>query len=561
MGAQTVIDGSLGPYLPRSRHHRQERRWLWLVGGVAALCAAGVGAWYARPRVVFAPSRTALVAVRMQGLGTRVVAASVRAPGLSRAALRVLPNGVWPTRSLAPGARMTVDIRTKGLFGWTGQDTVTVLTPSMPRLSSRAVTTDIGARPEFRFDAAVAEVQVGSGPVVAAAHGATDVVAGPPAAVPGERERLSVRARARTWEAFGAAQTVEVSSVPWLHVTAVTASTGPSDPAAVDLRATFSAPVTKADLAAWQVQPNAAGSWHRVTDRTWVFEPAGAGFAPDSPVTLRIPGGTAGPRARTGSYLQSVATLDIQVPQATTERVQEWLAELGYLPVTWTPDRSGTGTSLPGWQSAYDPPAGTFKWRYPDVPASLKALWSPVDWTVITQGAVMAFERHEGLPVNGILGSNVWAALRTAVAKHQVFQKPYAYVRVSENLPERLWLWVGGRTILSTLANTGVPKDATAPGTYPVDLRLTHQVMRGKNPNGTRYASPVNWINYFHGSEAVHGYVRAQYGFPQSDGCVEVPPSVAKKIYPHLYVGALVTVEGPETGQRSGTDTTLARGA
>jgi hypothetical protein len=33
----------------------------------------------------------------------------------------------------------------------------------------------------------------------------------------------------------------------------------------------------------------------------------------------------------------------------------------------------------------------------------------------------------------------------------------------------------------------------------------------------------VYWINYFNGGDAVHGFVRASYGFPQSLGCVELP--------------------------------------
>ena len=68
--------------------------------------------------------------------------------------------------------------------------------------------------------------------------------------------------------------------------------------------------------------------------------------------------------------------------------------------------------------------------------------------------------------------------------------------------------------------------------------------MRGTNPNGTPYADSVSWVNYFNGSDAVHGFVRASYGFPQSVGCVELPPATAGKIFPQLMVGDLVTVAG-----------------
>jgi len=66
--------------------------------------------------------------------------------------------------------------------------------------------------------------------------------------------------------------------------------------------------------------------------------------------------------------------------------------------------------------------------------------------------------------------------------------------------------------------------------------------MQGVNPNGTPYADPVHWINYFDGGEAVHGFPRASYGFPQSLGCVELPLNVAPIVYSHVHYGTLVTV-------------------
>jgi lipoprotein-anchoring transpeptidase ErfK/SrfK len=49
-------------------------------------------------------------------------------------------------------------------------------------------------------------------------------------------------------------------------------------------------------------------------------------------------------------------------------------------------------------------------------------------------------------------------------------------------------------------------------------------------------------VAYFNGGDAVHGFVRARYGYPQSDGCVELPPSHAEVVYPMDYYGTLVTV-------------------
>jgi hypothetical protein len=67
--------------------------------------------------------------------------------------------------------------------------------------------------------------------------------------------------------------------------------------------------------------------------------------------------------------------------------------------------------------------------------------------------------------------------------------------------------------------------------------------MTGTNPNGTKYNDPgVPWVNYFNGGDAVHGFIRSSYGFPQSLGCVEAPVSTAAQIFPFVQVGTLVTV-------------------
>jgi hypothetical protein len=68
--------------------------------------------------------------------------------------------------------------------------------------------------------------------------------------------------------------------------------------------------------------------------------------------------------------------------------------------------------------------------------------------------------------------------------------------------------------------------------------------MRGTNPDGTKYADPgVPWVSYFHGGDALHGFDRYSYGFPQSLGCVEMPPANAAVVYPYTPIGTLVTVE------------------
>ena len=44
---------------------------------------------------------------------------------------------------------------------------------------------------------------------------------------------------------------------------------------------------------------------------------------------------------------------------------------------------------------------GNFTWRFPSSPLSMKSLWSPDQYTVMTQGAVMEFEGAVGLRRTG----------------------------------------------------------------------------------------------------------------------------------------------------------------
>ena len=68
--------------------------------------------------------------------------------------------------------------------------------------------------------------------------------------------------------------------------------------------------------------------------------------------------------------------------------------------------------------------------------------------------------------------------------------------------------------------------------------------MSGTEPGGQKYSDPgIPWVSYFHGGDALHGYLRAQYGYPQSLGCVEMPYSSAETVFPLTPIGTLVTIE------------------
>ncbi|MCW2895019.1 MAG: ErfK/YbiS/YcfS/YnhG family protein [Actinomycetia bacterium] len=280
--------------------------------------------------------------------------------------------------------------------------------------------------------------------------------------------------------------------------------------------------------------PATAGTWRRAGDVA-IFTPT-KGYAAGTHVTLTVTGlGDERNRSESSSF---------KTAGYSTLRLQEILAQLGYLPLTWTP---AAGAAVPGasadaqLSAAYTPPAGTFRWAQ-GYPAQLRSFWSPGQANTLDRGAVTGFEADHGMPTDGATGTAVWKALLTAAATDQRNPHGYSYAIASKGSPERLTIWHDGKRVFSSLANTGIPGSPTVDGTFPVFEKLPFQVMSGTNPDGSHYADPVEWVSYFNGGDAVHYFDRGSYGSPQSLGCVELPYDAAKQAYPYLPYGTLVTV-------------------
>ena len=287
--------------------------------------------------------------------------------------------------------------------------------------------------------------------------------------------------------------------------------------------------------------PPVSGAWARVGPQALSFV-ATAPFIPTSTETLVIPAGATGPHGTAGDVLDAPVTITFTVAQASTERLQQLLAQLNYLPLSFTP----TGP-LGSPTEATTAQAGTFAWRWPSPPSSLTSLWTEGYENVVTKGAVMNFENQSGLTVDGLAGTRVWSALLSDIASGKVNASPYTYVIVSKQRPEALTLFDNGAPLLVNIpVNTGSPGADTVDGTYPVFEHVTSSRMQGTNPDGTTYDDPnVPWASYFNGGDALHGFVRATYGSPQSNGCVEMTISDAAKVWPLSPIGTLVTVAGP----------------
>ena len=297
----------------------------------------------------------------------------------------------------------------------------------------------------------------------------------------------------------------------------------------------FSVPV-KACSPAPTLTPAVAGTWQLVTPETYSFV-AAAPLVPFSTETVTVPGGTGGVVSVDGKTLARSSTAQFTVADGSTLRLQQLLAQLGYLPVSFTP-----AGALSAPQEAAQAQQGSFTWKGTE-PAALTSLWTVGTANTITEGAVMAFESQHGLTTDGEAGPGVWQQLLTAAAAGTMDPNPYNYVYVSQSRPETATVYSNGQEVYSTLANTGVAGASTAPGTFPVYERFVTTTMRGTNPDGSKYVDPgIPWVSYFNGGDALHGFVRGSYGYPQSDGCVEMAPAHAAVVYPLTPIGTLVTV-------------------
>ncbi|EPZ52948.1 MULTISPECIES: L,D-transpeptidase [Alicyclobacillus] len=243
-------------------------------------------------------------------------------------------------------------------------------------------------------------------------------------------------------------------------------------------------------------------------------------------------------------------TLEVGTHGTAALWLNEALATLGYLPVTFTASAtSGVSTSTVGQTLAgalndaqLQPLSGTWTWQA-SYPSTLVDLWNPNTVSVITQGAIIRFQADNHLAVDGVVGPQVYQALQQALQHGAPTFHPYTYVTVSKSLPEHLDVWQNGQKVFTTPANTGIASSPTPTGTWPVYARLVSQTMQGKNPDGSTYLDPnVPYISYFYQGCAIHGFPRASYGSPQSLGCVELPIDAAKTVYGLIGYGTLVSI-------------------
>jgi peptidoglycan hydrolase-like protein with peptidoglycan-binding domain len=286
------------------------------------------------------------------------------------------------------------------------------------------------------------------------------------------------------------------------------------------------------------IRPAVSGTWTS-SGNTELFTPSST-LAPCSTYTMTVWADTiATGHSRVGR--RHVLTLKVDCPPLAG--MQQILARLGYLGADMHPIYKvrlphGPETRRAAAIQAYRPFHGRLA---PDPEDAPPVEMGKLDET--TKGAIEIFQADHGLEATGEPNAATWQKLIIVAELDHRNPQPYTWVSVTESLPETLKVHRGDHVALTTPANTGVAGAETEQGIFPIYSRFTSTTMTGTNPDGSHYSDPgVPWVNYFNGGDAVHGFIRGSYGFPQSNGCVELPVSTAAEVFPMLTIGDIVWV-------------------
>jgi hypothetical protein len=507
---------------------------------VAALVFSGV---------TLAGDSTALARVTVQPLGGTIEHVQAYGPGGRSVPIAVSDGRLTPLRRLTPGEQVSVhvQVRRPGWLGWalgaTRNEQLTLHAP-VARVTEPWMTVDAGSDVRVSFDMPVSTVVYGSSTGSLTHHAPSGSRSSVSLGAQPATGATEIAAAARPWETVGAPTQVSWFPPSQTPVMVSLPVAGTHISPATPIHLTFSKPVSEV-LGSGRpaLSPSTPGSWRETNSHTLVFTPSGLGAALGSQLRVQLPrtvAVTAG-----GGGLRSTNQIEWTVPPGSTLRLQQLLAEAGYLPVDWRSAGAAVArTPSAEAQAAVEPPSGSFDWRYPNTPHQLQAMWSPGQANVITKGAVMKFENESDITVDGLAGSAVWHLLLEDAIAGKRLNSGYSYVYVHREVPETMTLWHDGGTVISSPANTGIPGAETELGTFPVFEHLPETTMSGTNPDGSHYEDPgIKWVSYFNGGDALHNFDRSSFGTPQSLGCVELPLAASAEIWPYTPIGTLVTIE------------------
>jgi hypothetical protein len=528
----------------------RKRALLGLATGVVVVIAVLAVAALAWSGVTLAGDSTALARVTVQPLGGTIERIQAFGPGGQRLPLAVDGGRLTPLKQLTPGERVSVEVevRRPGWLGWAlGNQRSEQLTLRAPVAHVRDpwMTVRAGSEVYVSFDQPVSTVAYGS-----AGDLTRHVLSGPQGSISLGRQpetgATEIAAAPRPWETVGAPEQVSWFPPSRAPVMVSLPAAGARISPATPIHLTFSEPVTEvlgSDRP--RLSPSPPGRWRVLDSHTLLFTPSGLGAALGSQLHVQLPREVAVAAGGTAGGLRNANQIEWTVPPGSTLRLQQLLAQAGYLPVDWHPSGAPVAHTLSAEaHAAVEPPSGSFSWRYGDTPHQLQAMWTPGQANEITKGAVMKFENTNGMTVDGLAGETVWRALIGNAIAGKRLNSGYSYVYVHREVPETMTLWQDGHTVIAAPANTGISGAETELGTFAVFEHIPEGTMSGTNPDGSHYEDPgIKWISYFNGGDALHNFDRASFGTPQSLGCVELPLAASAEIWPYTPIGTLVTIE------------------
>ena len=534
---------------PGSRPDRRKRALIGFGVTVLVVVVAAVVVVLVWSGVSLTSDATALAHVGVQPFGGSIEHVQAFGADGRAIALSIDHGRLTPLRRLKPGERVSVDVevRRPGWLSWAlGKKRTEHLTLTTPvaHVTDRWMTVGPGEEVQVGFDR----------PVSAVAHGAsslshTQTLARSTSTVSLGRQPATgstqIAVAPRPWETVGAPTQVSWFPPSQKPVMVALPAAGSNITPATKLYVTFSKPVSEVLGSSYpHLSPATPGRWERENSHTLAFVPTGMGAALGAHLHVQLPHSVA-VTSGGGGGLQSTSQIEWIVPPGSTLRLQQLLAQAGYLPLDWHASGAEVARDASAEvAAAVDPPGGEFSWRYANTPHQLKDMWSPSQASVITKGAVMKFENNNEMTVDGEAGAAVWRKLIDDAIAGKRLSEPYSYVYVHREVPETATLWSAGRTVLSSPANTGISGAETELGTFPVFEHLPETTMSGTNPDGSHYEDHgIKWVSYFNGGDALHNFDRSSFGTPQSLGCVELPLAASAQIYPYTPIGTLVTVE------------------
>lgn len=531
------------------------RRWLKriLVGGAIAVPVVLVGGYLVAALALSGASLghdpSALASLDADAFGGEIESAQATGPNGESIPLAVDGEKVYPQKQLHPGEKvhLVVTVKRSSVIGLLAGDKSTErMTLRAPKAKVKSpwisVPKDSGV-PMVHFDKAVVQVAYGQpGALVHRrfSHPKHKVELGEQPAA----GAVVIASAPRSWEHLG-----KFASVTWFPAggtptVAATPAAGSEVGPSTQLTLTFSEKVKKVLGGEMPtLDPEVPGKWAQVDAHTISFTPSGFGAPMATDLEAKLP--EALEVVQSDGSVASKSAVTWHVPAGSELRLQQMLAQLGYMPKSWKADKGEEVALTPEDEvnAATNPPKGHFEWRY-KTPPSLRELWTPGEMEAITQGALMMFQEEQGIEADGVAGPEVWEKLMEATINGERKAEPgYNYVYVSEALPETVQVWHNGKVVIEGPANTGIPGAETELGTFPVFEHLEETTMSGENPDGSHYEDPgIMWVSYFNGGDALHAFDRASFGTPQSLGCVEMPLEQAADVYPYTPIGTLVTV-------------------